>query len=69
MLVRAAWHTPRVLSEASPQFWPGAPIFENVMVIYALVAHDQKEIVKGVPLRAIVHPILGLLSGQIGARR
>ena len=69
MLGRAAWHTPRVLSEVSQQFWPGTPILGDVAVIDALVAYAQKEIVKGVPLRVIVRPILGLLSGQIGARR
>lgn len=69
MLGRAAWHTPRVLSQVSQQFWPGASISEDVAVIDALVAYAQKEIAKGVPLRVIVRPILGLLSGQIGARR
>lgn len=68
MLGRAAWHTPRVLSLLSKRFWPDTPLLDDASIIDALMAYAAQEIAKGVPLRVIVRSLLGLMSGQIGAR-
>lgn len=69
MLGRAAWHTPRVLSEVSMQLWPSVPLPTDAQVVDAMVEYVAKQVARGVPLRVMTRPILGLVNGQSGARR
>jgi tRNA-dihydrouridine synthase A len=69
MLGRAAWHTPRVLSEVSHQLWPGLRLPGDAQVVDAMTRYAAREVAKGVPLRVLVRPLLGLVNGQAGARR
>lgn len=69
MLGRAAWHTPRVLSEVSMQLWPSVRLPTDAQVVDAMVEYVAKQIARGVPLRVMTRPILGLVNGQSGARR
>jgi len=69
MLGRAAWHSPRVLSEVSMALWPQTRLPSDARVIDAMTAYAEQQLSKGVPLRAITRPMLGLVTGQSGARR
>lgn len=69
MLGRAAWHSPRVLSEVSMAIWPQARLPSDARVIDTMTAYAEQQLAKGVPLRAITRPMLGLVTGQSGARR
>lgn len=69
MLGRAAWHTPRVLSEVSARLWPGLRLPGDAQVVDAMTRYVTREVAKGVPLRVLVRPLLGLVNGQAGARR
>ena len=69
MLGRAAWHTPRVLSEISRQWWPDTLPASDEAVIDAVTAYAAREVAAGVPLRVMVRPLLGLANGRAGARR
>jgi len=69
MLGRAAWHTPRVLSEASLRLWPAVRLPTDAQVVDAMVRYAAAQVALGVPLRVIVRPLLGLVNGQAGARR
>jgi tRNA-dihydrouridine synthase A len=69
MLGRAAWHTPRVLSELSLRFWPSVRLPGDAQVVDAMMAYAAGQVKAGVPLRVIVRPMLGLVNGQSGARR
>lgn len=69
MLGRAAWHTPRVLSEVSMPLWPSARLPSDAQVVDAMVGYAAQQVAQGVPLRVIVRPLLGLVNGQAGARR
>jgi tRNA-dihydrouridine synthase A len=69
MLGRAAWHTPRVLSDLSVRLWPAVRVPGDAQVVDAMTAYAMREMSKGVPLRVLMRPLLGLLSGQSGARR
>jgi tRNA-dihydrouridine synthase A len=69
MLGRAAWHTPRVLSEISFRLWPETRLPGDAQVIDAMTSYAAREVAKGVPLRVLVRPLLGLVNGQAGARR
>jgi tRNA-dihydrouridine synthase A len=69
MLGRAAWHTPRVLSELSLRFWPSVRIPTDAQVVDAMMAYSAGQVAAGVPLRVIVRPMLGLVNSQSGARR
>lgn len=68
MLGRAAWHNPGILSELSRRLDPGTPLLEPGQVVHAMAAYAAAEIRKGVPLRVIVKPMLGWMSGRTGAR-
>lgn len=68
MLGRAAWHNPGVLSELSRLCDPHVPLLEPAQVVHAMVEYAAGEIKKGVPLRIIVRPMLGWMSGRAGAR-
>ena len=69
MLGRAAWHTPRVLSELSLRFWPSVRLPSDAQVVDAMTAYAARQVAAGVPLRVIVRPMLGLVNGLSGARR
>ena len=69
MLGRAAWHTPRVLSELSQRWWPEVRLPTDAQVVDIMTRYAQAEVAKGVPLRFITRPMLGLVHGQSGARR
>jgi tRNA-dihydrouridine synthase A len=69
MLGRAAWHTPRVLSELSLRLWPHARLPGDAQVVDAMIRYAEQAVSRGVPLRVIVRPLLGLVNGQSGARR
>ncbi|WP_454690823.1 tRNA dihydrouridine(20/20a) synthase DusA [Achromobacter aloeverae] len=69
MLGRAAWHTPRVLSEISRQLWPSLRLPGDAQVVDAMTRYAAGQVARGVPLRILVRPLLGLVNGQAGARR
>jgi tRNA-dihydrouridine synthase A len=69
MLGRAAWHTPRVLSEVSLRLWPNGRLPGDAQVVDAMTRYAAQAVSRGVPLRVIVRPLLGLVNGQAGARR
>ncbi len=68
MLGRAAWHNPGVLSEMSRLCDPDITLLEPAQVIHAMTHYAAAEIEKGVPLRVIVYPLLGWMSGRPGSR-
>lgn len=68
MLGRAAWHDPRVLTRISQFWWPEAKCANDDDVIESMTAYAEREMRKGVPLRVVVRPLLGLFSGWRGAR-
>jgi len=69
MLGRAAWHDPRILSAISMQRWPQAGLPSDARVVDAMTDYARRMVAGGVPLRAIVRPMLGLVNGRSGARR
>ncbi len=69
MLGRAAWHTPRVLSEISLRLWPSVRLPTDAQVVDAMTGYARGQVAAGVPLRMIVRPLLGLVNSQSGARR
>lgn len=69
MLGRAAWHTPRVLSEVSLQLWPSGRLPTDAQVVDAMMGYMAQQVARGVPLRIMTRPLLGLVMGQSGARR
>ncbi len=68
MLGRAAWHDPRVLSRISEAWWPQTRYASDDEVIEVMVGYAEQEMQKGVPLRVVVRPLLGMFSGWRGAR-
>lgn len=68
MLGRAAWHQPGVLSEISRELSPAQVLPEPAQVIAAMQVYAQSQIDLGVPLRMIVRPMLGWMSGRPGSR-
>jgi tRNA-dihydrouridine synthase A len=69
MLGRAAWHTPRVLTEISTRLWPDDPVLTDEEVVEAMVEYAAGQVAAGVPLRIMTRPLLGLANAQAGARR
>src|SRR5690606_28968467 len=69
MLGRAAWHTPRVLSEVSLQLWPSGRLPTDAQVVDTMMGYMAQQVARGVPLRIMTRPLLGLVMGQSGARR
>lgn len=69
MLGREAWHRPRVLSEVSQQLWPDTDLPNDVQVVDRMADYAGAQVARGTPLRCVVKPILGLTTGQKGARR
>lgn len=68
MLGRAAWHTPGVLSRISRDLYPEEPLLEPGQVVHAMVEYAQAQVARGVPLRMVLKPMLGWMSGRPGAR-
>lgn len=68
MLGRAAWHNPGVLSEISRLCDPDVELPEPGQVVHAMAAYAQTQVDLGVPLRVVVKPMLGWMSGRPGAR-
>ncbi|AZR94664.1 tRNA dihydrouridine synthase DusA [Bordetella trematum] len=68
MLGRAAWHTPRVLSEVSAKLWPQTVLPTDAQVVDAMVGYTSRQVARGVPLRVMLRPMLGLVNQQVGAR-
>ena len=69
MLGRAAWHDPAVLTQLSRLVWPATPVSTETQVIQGMVDYAAGQVQQGVPLRAVVRPMLGWLAGRRGARR
>jgi len=69
MVGRAAWHTPRVLSEISHRLWPELKLPTDAQVVDVMAAYAPPHLLRGVPLRMLTRPLLGLVNGQPGARR
>ena len=69
MLGRAAWHHPRVLSEISRAWWPAQRLPSDAQVVDAMIEYMRREMARGVPMRIMMRPLLGLVTGQSGARR
>jgi len=69
MLGRAAWHTPRVLSDISIRLWPQVRLASNAQVVDIMTDYARQQMAQGVPLRMLMRPLLGLVHGQAGARR
>ncbi|MBC7204714.1 MAG: tRNA-dihydrouridine synthase, partial [Pusillimonas sp.] len=69
MLGRAAWHDPAVLSSLSSRLWPDTPVSTEMTVIQGMIDYAALQVRKGVPLRLVVRPMLGWLTGRPGARR
>lgn len=70
MLGRVAWHHPRVLSTLSLRWWPRGRLPTDAQVVDAMMDYASRERAsRATPLRSIVRPMLGLMTGQTGARR
>lgn len=69
MLGRAAWHDPGVLSDISRQCWPDTPVGTRQAVVSAMMNYAAQQVARGVPLRVVVRPMLGWMTGLHGARR
>jgi len=68
MLGRAAWHTPRVLSDLSVRLWPDVRVASNAQVVDIMTEYVRAQLANNVPLRILVRPLMGLVHGQSGAR-
>jgi tRNA-dihydrouridine synthase A len=68
MLGRAAWHNPGVLTSLVRLIDPQASIPEPGQVVHAISDYAAREVARGVPLRIVVRPLLGWVSGRSGAR-
>lgn len=68
MLGRAAWHQPRVLSDVSRIWWPGDVLLDDAAVVEAMRVYAATQTARGMPLRMMTRPMLGLVNGRAGAR-
>lgn len=68
MLGRAAWHNPGILSDISRRQHADLMHLEPAQVVDAMACYAAGEVKKGVPLRMILKPMLGWMSGRPGAR-
>ncbi len=68
MLGRAPWHDPCILGEISAAWWPALERISEPELIEALVCYAEQQIDRGVPLRIMVRPLLGLFNGRPRAR-
>lgn len=69
MLGRAAWHNPQVLTEITRLAEPDVAIRPAEDIVHAMVAYAEREVADGTPLRVIARPLLGWMSGRVGARQ
>ena len=69
MVGRAAWHEPYLLRDISRRLWPDTPVADDATIVQQMAGYAQSEVAQGVPLRAIVKPMLGLFNGRKGARQ
>lgn len=69
MLGRAAWHEPYILREISQVIWPDQPQMDNHTICQQMLHYADQALTQGVPLRAVVKPMLGLMNGQKGAKQ
>jgi tRNA-dihydrouridine synthase A len=69
MIGREAYHRPQLLGELQAALHPGsAAAVGNVQVLEAMHEYSAQEVVQGTPLNAITRHMLGLMSGQPGAK-
>lgn len=68
MLGRAAWHHPGVLTELTQLSDPDVSEVDSEHVIDAMVDYAQTQVDRGVPLRMVLKPMLGWMSGKPGSR-
>jgi tRNA-dihydrouridine synthase A len=67
MLGRAAYQNPMLLAQVDARFYGGAQVdIEAAVETYA--AHVERELGQGARLHSLIKPMLGLYSGQPGAR-
>jgi tRNA-dihydrouridine synthase A len=70
MLGRVAYHDPYFLAQAGVRlFGDDAPARSRAEVLRALLPYAEAQLARGVPLRAIARPVLGLYHGCTGGRR
>ncbi|RZT92115.1 tRNA-U16,U17-dihydrouridine synthase [Advenella incenata] len=69
MVGRAAWHEPYLLRDISRRLWPDTPVADDATIVQQMAGYALSEVAQGVPLRAIVKPMLGLFNGRKGARQ
>ena len=68
MLGRAAWHNPGILADISRALSPDLVLPEPAQIVHDMAAYAEGQVKRGVPLRIIVKPMLGWMSGRSGAR-
>lgn len=68
MIGRAPWHDPGILREISGAWWPQEVPLSDEALIEALVVYANREMSRGVPLRIMVRPLLGLFNGRPQSR-
>ncbi len=68
MIGRAAWHEPYVLRQMSQSIWCDTPHLPIEDVLERMRVYAEHMITQGVPLRAVVKPMLGLFNGIAGSR-
>lgn len=69
MIGRAAWQEPYLLREISQCLWEDAKPASDRAVLEAMQRYAEQQLQQGVPLRAVVKPLLGLMNGRRGAKR
>ncbi len=70
MLGRAAYHNPWMLAMADARlFGADAPVATRADALRAFTVYAERQLVRGVPLRAMTRHVLGLYLGQPGGRR
>jgi len=69
MIGRAAWHTPKVLSEMHRHFWPEMPLLDDEAIFMRMRQYCIEQLEQGVGIRRLVQPLLGWAHGRRGARQ
>ena len=69
MLGRAPYHDPWLLADVDARIFGDAPqVGERAQAAERMIDHAARECARGVPLRHVVRPMLGLYHGRPGAR-
>jgi tRNA-dihydrouridine synthase A len=69
MLGRAAYHTPGILGEVDRRvFGSGGPDVGHAEAVASFRPYMARSLARGVPLPALIHPVIGLFHGAPGAR-